>query len=299
LGVTERAARRYVEMLREAGIRIDARTGPYGGYRLGRGLRLPPLTFSAAEALALVMAVLDGHHDVTDPTDAVSTALAKIMRSLPESVAHSAEAVRRAASAAPDRAAARPEPQITTALIEAVETCRVTRIDYQTEGGSRALIDVEPWAVVVRHGRWYLLCRSVRADATRAYRVDRVVRVEGLPGHFVPPPQVDPVRSLEQHLASGWDYEANVVIFAALDELGRQVPPALGHLERIDDATTRLRGTTSNPRWYAEQLVVGLRAPFHIAGGDEVRDASIDLMTSSFTFRSPKGAPLHIWATKK
>src|ERR687889_250386 len=31
LGVTERAARRYVAILREAGIRIDATTGPYGG----------------------------------------------------------------------------------------------------------------------------------------------------------------------------------------------------------------------------------------------------------------------------
>src|SRR2546430_1644631 len=37
LRVTERAARRYVAILREAGIRIDATTGPYGGYRIGRG----------------------------------------------------------------------------------------------------------------------------------------------------------------------------------------------------------------------------------------------------------------------
>ena len=69
LGVSERAARRYVGILREAGIPIESTRGPYGGYRLGRGLRLPPLMFSAAEALGLVMAVLDGHHDVSDSTD--------------------------------------------------------------------------------------------------------------------------------------------------------------------------------------------------------------------------------------
>ena len=43
LGVSERAARRYVAILREAEIPIESERGPYGGYRVGRGLRLPPL----------------------------------------------------------------------------------------------------------------------------------------------------------------------------------------------------------------------------------------------------------------
>src|SRR5437773_910128 len=74
LGVSERAARRYVGILREAGIPVESVRGPHGGYRLGRGLRPPPLMFSAAEALGLVMAVLDGHHDASDPTDSVGPA---------------------------------------------------------------------------------------------------------------------------------------------------------------------------------------------------------------------------------
>ena len=52
--------------LREAGIPVESERGPYGGYRLGRGLRLPPLVFSSTEALGLVMAVLDGHHAAAD-----------------------------------------------------------------------------------------------------------------------------------------------------------------------------------------------------------------------------------------
>ena len=36
LGVSERAARRYVAILREAGIPVESVRGPYGGYRLGR-----------------------------------------------------------------------------------------------------------------------------------------------------------------------------------------------------------------------------------------------------------------------
>src|SRR6187399_2139958 len=87
LGLSERAAWRYVAILREAGIPIESVRGPAGGYRLGRGLRLPPLMFSATEALGLVMAVLDGHHDASDPGNPVGSALGKIVRALPEPVA--------------------------------------------------------------------------------------------------------------------------------------------------------------------------------------------------------------------
>jgi predicted DNA-binding transcriptional regulator YafY len=34
--------------------------------------------------------------------------------------------------------------------------------------------ELDPWAVVVRYGRWYLLCHSHRVDAIRTYRIDRV-----------------------------------------------------------------------------------------------------------------------------
>src|ERR1700750_655323 len=69
LGVTDRAARRYIGILREAGIPVVSERGPYGGYRLGRGLRLPPLVFSSTEALCLVVAVPVRHHHNTASTD--------------------------------------------------------------------------------------------------------------------------------------------------------------------------------------------------------------------------------------
>ena len=94
LGVTERAARRYVAILREAGLPIDSVSGPYGGYQVGHGLRLPPLTFTAAEASGLVMAVLEGHKGAADPADLVGGALAKIVRVLPTRVADQVRPIR-------------------------------------------------------------------------------------------------------------------------------------------------------------------------------------------------------------
>jgi hypothetical protein len=40
--VTSRAARRYVEILREADMPVESVRGPDGGYQLGRGVRPPP-----------------------------------------------------------------------------------------------------------------------------------------------------------------------------------------------------------------------------------------------------------------
>jgi predicted DNA-binding transcriptional regulator YafY len=273
LGVSERAARRYVGILREAGIPIESVRGPYGGYRLGRGLRLPPLMFSAAEALGLVMAVLDGHHDASDPTNPVGGALGKIMRALPEAVAAQAEAVRRTTAPAPDRAAARPDPGIATALVQACSDHRRVRLGYRSEAGSEWVAEVDPWAVVVRHGRWYLLCWSHTAGAQRAYRIDRVRGVEVLDDTFSPSADLDPVAMLEEHLAVGWEYDVEIVIDAPVDIARRRLPRTVGRLEPLDAKTTRLIGSTSNPVWYAEQLAA-IPASYRIVRGPEIQEAA-------------------------
>ncbi len=270
LGVTARAARRYIAILREAGIPVEAVRGPYGGYRIGRGLRPPPLLFTSTEALGLVMAVLDGHHAASDPTDPVGSALGKIMRALPEPVAAQAEAVRRATAPAPDRAAARPDPTTTTDLVQACSTRRRVRLGYRGESGSEWVAEVDPWAVVVRHGRWYLVCLSHTAGATRTYRVDRVRTVEVLDATFTPPVDLDPVAVLEENLAVGWEYEVDVVIDASFDVVAPRIPRALGRLERVDAGTTRLVGSTGNPWWYSERLMA-IPAPYRIVNGPELR----------------------------
>lgn len=270
LGVSERAARRYVGILREAGIPIESVRGPHGGYRVGRGLRLPPLMFTATEALGLVMAVLDGHHDAGDPAGAVGSALSKIVRALPEPVAAQADAVRRTTAPAPDRAAARPDPEITTTLVRACSDHRRVRLRYRSEAGSEWDAEVDPWAVVVRHGRWYLLCWSHTSSGRRAYRIDRVRAVEVCAERFEAPSEFDAVEMLEEHLAVGWEYSVEVVIDAPFGAVSPRLPRILGRVEPAGDDTCRLVGSTSNPWWYAEQLAA-LPVDFRIVGGPELR----------------------------
>jgi predicted DNA-binding transcriptional regulator YafY len=276
LDVSERAVRRYVGILREAEIPIESVRGRYGGYRVGRGLRLPPLMFSTAEALGLVMAVLDGHHSVNDSTDPVGSALGKIVRALPQPVAAQVDAIRRTTAPVPDRAAARPDPETTTALVQACSDRRRARLEYRTEAGSEWVMDVDPWSVVVRHGRWYLLCWSHTKNARRAYRIDRVRGVRLLGDTFSPPGDLDPVAGLEEHLAEGWEYDVEVVIDTSADIAARCLPRTLGRLEPVGSETTRLVGSTSNPVWYAQQLVA-LPAAYRVVHCPELQQAARDL----------------------
>ncbi len=271
LGVSPRAVRRYVSILRDAEIPVESERGPAGGYRLGRGTRLPPLVFSSAEALGLVMAVLDGHHPAADPDDAVGVAVGKLLRAMPRHVAEQADVVRRTAATAPDHGAARPDPGTTVSLVRARLEGRLVRLAYRSEAGHEFSTDVEPWAVVVRHGRWYLLCRSARSGTVRTYRVDRVQAVEHLDATFRPPDDLDPVAALEEHLAVGWEHPTEVLIDAPLASVA-WLPRTMGRLEAVDGATTRLSGTTSNLPGYAEDLS-RVPAPFRVVEGPELRAA--------------------------
>ncbi|WP_147945047.1 YafY family protein [Microbispora sp. CSR-4] len=273
LGVSERAARRYVGILREAGIPVESERGPYGGYRIGRGLRLPPLMFTQAEALGLVMAVLDGHHDSADPADPVGGALGKILRVVPEAVAGLAAAVRSLSTRHPEPGARPPSPETTAALVQACAGRRRLRLGYRIRPGDERVMEVDPWAVVVRRGRWYLLCWSHTKNARRVLRVDKVADVEVLDVPAGPPADLDPAEMLEDHLSAGWRHQVEVVVDAPAEAVAEWIPRSLGRREPIDATTTRLVGSTDEPGWYVRQLTA-IRAPFRIVGSPELREAA-------------------------
>ncbi|MET1004187.1 MAG: WYL domain-containing protein [Propionibacteriaceae bacterium] len=279
LGVTERAARRYVGILREAGIPVESARGPYGGYRLGRGTRLPPVVFTEAEALGLVMAVLDSQPEATDTADLVGSALSKVIRALPENVGRQAAALREHASAAPDRYSARPDPATTSALVAAVASRRSVLLTYRSESGHEWEAEVDPWAVVVRYGRWYLLCHSHRAEAIRTYRVDRVRGVERTTHAFEPPDDLDPVAALEENLGAGWEFPTRVVFDVPLAKVARRIGPLMGRLEPLGDGCV-LVGSTSNPTMYAEEWLASVPFAFRVEGGPELRAAVVRLATT-------------------
>ena len=281
LGVTERAARRYVGILREAGIPVESVRGPYGGYRLGRGTRLPAVVFTEEQALGLVMAVLDGQPAATDADNLVGAALSKLIRALPDNVGRQAATLRAYAAAATDRRAARADPAITSALISSVADRRRVAVTYLTEGGEGWEAEVDPWAVVVRYGRWYLLCHSHRANAIRTYRIDRIRAVRQLPQRFTPPEGLDPVATLEEHLGSGWKYTTRVVFHAPYDQVSPWIRPTMGRLEPAGDRCV-LTGSTTNTQMYAQEWLAVVPFDFTVEQGPELR-AAVAAVAARFT----------------
>lgn len=274
LGVSDRAARRHVALLREAGIPVEATRGPHGGYRLGRGTRLPPVSFTQDEALGLVMGVLSGAPEASGGDDLVGTALAKVLRALPEPIARAASALAANAAAAPDRRAAeRPGPTVLSALVAATAADERVVIGYRGESGRQWSGLVDPWALVVRHGRWYLLCHSHGAQAVRTYRVDRVSSVDPTGAPCSPPAGLDPVAELERHLGAGWEFDARVAFDAPLEQVARWVRPTMGVLEPAPGGGCVLVGSTSNPDMYAQEWLSTVALPFRVEGGPQLRDA--------------------------
>jgi predicted DNA-binding transcriptional regulator YafY len=285
LGLSDRAIRRHVGTLREAGIPVESTRGRYGGYRIGRGLRLPPLMFTPAEALGLVMAVLEGHPAGED--EPVGQALGKIVRALPEPLARTADAVRRV----PARGwqVVVPDPDVTLQLVQAVDGRQRVRLRYGQDADRLYDVEIDPWAVVVRHRRWYLLGWSHDKDARRVLRIDRVHGVVATRPHsFEPPPGLDALVAVEEQLSSGWRYDVEVVIQAPVEECRHWLPRSLGRLEEIDDGTTRLVATTDEPDWYAVQLA-NLPMPFRLVGSPEVRAAMREVADR---LRTAAGGPL-------
>lgn len=278
LETTDRAVRRYVATLRDAGVPVDARRGHGGGYRLGHTIKPPPLMFTGSEVLGLVMAVLDGHHAAADPDDPVGSALGKLIATLPTQTAQQAATMRQLTRAAPDRRAARPDPTATSQLVDAVANRRRVRIAYTTGTGTALDTRIDPWAVVVRHGRWYLLGHNHDADEARAYRIDRVDRVTILNADAHAPDDLNPIAWLEAHLGTGRKYPTRVRFDAPIDAVAPWITPPMGQLEGVDGGVRcELSGSTDNPTMYACEWLAAIPHPFHVIDGPELHRAVSDL----------------------
>lgn len=130
---------------------------------------------------------------------------------------------------------------------------------------------LEPWAVVVRHGRWYLLGWLPVADARRVLRLDRIT-IETTGESCTPPDDLDPVREVEDHLADGWTYPVEVRIDAPVTKVAPCIPRTLGRLDASGEHSCTLRGSTDEPTWYAQQLAA-IPAPFTVLTSNEIQAA--------------------------
>lgn len=274
LEVTSRTVRRYAATLQDMGIPLETNAGRTGGYYLTQGYRVPPLMFSAEEALGLAMALLNAGATGTIP-DPVVRAFEKIERVLPKDLADRIELIRNEVDIGGQPGWYEPnfpQPLVLATLAQARLSRNRVWIRYGSAGGDQTAREVDPYGIGNVAGRWYLHGYCHLREDRRTFRVDRIHRIDLTDKSFTRPENLDVVRAIQDSLALAWqEWEVEIIIDCPLDVLAEEIPRHTAILESLPDGRTRLRGGTSNLDWYASRVLY-MPYPMEIIAPPELRD---------------------------
>jgi predicted DNA-binding transcriptional regulator YafY len=291
LEVDVRTVRRYVTMLQDLGIPIEAERGRYGAYRLGTGYKIPPLMLSDDEALAVVLGLLAAQRlGLAVAALSVEGALAKIERVLPGALRTQVQAVERALTLDLPAFDSPPVGDAVLLFGTAAQQHQRVWLRYRARGSDEETERlVDPYGIVYREGRWYAVGHCHLRDDLRVFRLDRVLEARPLDVTFSPPTGFDTLGHLLNAMArmpSAWEVE--VLLPTSLPEARAQVPPALGTLETSPDGVV-LRCSVEDLDWMA-QFLAGLPWPFAIRRPDELR-AALRRRASALLAAADRAAP--------
>jgi predicted DNA-binding transcriptional regulator YafY len=274
LEVDVRTVRRYALILRERGIPVEMKRGRHGGYSLPSGYR-QPLALTKEEALALTYGLLGAGQQALglDEREAART-LRKVTRVLPAATRDLIGALDGAVTFATPRPsnATGEAPESLDAVVQAIQARQRVRIRYRAQTGDRTERDVDPYQVVYRAGRWYLVgyCH-LRADL-RVFRLDHIQHAQALAETFTPQP-LDAVAAVERSIAQvPWRWEFAVLADAPIATLRGRMPATMATLHPQPDGMALLRGFADDLDTLACTLA-GLRCPLVIQRPDELRGA--------------------------
>ena len=205
LEVDGRTIRRYIMMLQDMGIPIEAERGRYGGYRLLPGYKLPPLMFNEEEVMALSLSLLLAKQQglgVAAP--AIEGTLAKIERVMPSALRVRVQALQETLVVdltLPDDDVSPAHGTVATLSLAAHQEKRVL-LHYRTFGGDETERGVDPYGLAYRQGWWYMVGYCHLRKGLRTFRLDRVRSVETLDKSFTRPLDFDTMTHVEPGLFS-------------------------------------------------------------------------------------------------
>jgi predicted DNA-binding transcriptional regulator YafY len=272
LEVDLRTIRRYVTMLQDLGIPVEAERGRYGGYRLLAGYRLPPLMLTDDEALAVTLglrATLSLGLAAAAP--AVHGALAKVERVLPPDVRRRVNAVQQTLTIDLDQQPLAPATETLLTFAEAARERRQVWMRYAASGGAVTERVVDPYGLVHLVGRWYVAGYCHLRQDQRVFRLDRVESAQLRDDCFAPPSDFDALAFVQASLAeSPWDWQVEALLQTTLDVARRQVPAHQAMLDPVDGGVL-IRINVDDLDW-AARFLIGLGCPFIVREPEELRE---------------------------
>lgn len=250
LQVSPRTVRNDIERLREIGYAVEAVRGDVGGYRLGAGgSSLPPLLLDAEEAVAVAVGLRTGVNCIIGGMEETSLrALDKLEQVLP---ARLRDRVRNLNRYTVPLAGSRPVPAVAPELLtllvgmcHARERIRFWYADTPGDPADTSSHEVEPYRLVNRGHRWYLLGFDVVDDVWAIYELDRIRPRTPNGPHF--PGRELPAEDVAAYVASRvpetvWRHQGTVTLHAPARDVVGRIAPAEGMVEPVDDHSCTLR----------------------------------------------------------
>ena len=258
LEVNVRTLRRYIIMLQDLGIPIEAERGRNGAYVLSAGFKLPPMMFTNEEALAVIMGLISARRlNLADTDRAVESALAKLERVMPSDLKNRLRALTETITLRDKTSfASPPQEAILSAISDAAQRQRRVHLHYQPDQGAASERDFDPYGLTFHQQRWYVVGYCHLRRDLRSFRLDRITRVAPLDAHFSRPEGFDPLAYVMQSIATmPRRFAFELLLKTDLNTARRQVFESLGVLEIESDGVV-LRGSVEDLDWLARQISI-------------------------------------------
>src|SRR5690349_390180 len=242
--VNVRTLRRYIIMLQDLGIPIEAERGRNGAYVLAAGFKLPPMMFTNEEALALTVGLISARNlSLADTDRAVESALAKLERVMPLELKSRVRALTETITLDPSAASYSPPSEIVLSTMSgAAQLRRRVHLRYRPSKGEETERDFDPYGLTYYQHRWYVLGFCHLRQDLRSFRLDRVTQIDLLPADFVRPNGFDPLAHLMQSIAiMPRKYAFELLLKTDIARARMEVFDVLGILETTEDGIL-LRG---------------------------------------------------------
>jgi predicted DNA-binding transcriptional regulator YafY len=272
-----RSVRRYITILQDVGIPVEATIGRHGGYRLRPGFKLPPLMFTEEEATAIMLGLLASTWiEVGISSAAIEGALAKVSRVLPIQARERLDALAAHLILLPHHQSARPDATLLINLSEAVQQRQRIAIDYRSHQDQASHRTVEPYGITGWKGHWYLVAYCCLRQDHRMFRLDRIQQMRRLPDSFEPAEDFDYEAYIrEQYSSASARWHVEVEFQAALYTVQQKIPASYGTLTTTPTGVL-LTGQYDNIDSIARYLIA-LELPFVVHRPTELREALLRL----------------------
>jgi predicted DNA-binding transcriptional regulator YafY len=313
LGVDARTVRRYVDHLVDLDVPVESVRGRYGGYRLARGYRMPPLMLTDDEALATLLGLMTVRRAGLAATSvaAADIATAKLRRVLPQPLGRRLDALLAMTqfTGPADDAVTGPGGRVLLTLAEAAWGRHPIEMRYSARDERRSQRVIHPYGLVAHSGRWYVTGADSNSGEVRTFRVDRIDHLRALPGSFDQPEDFDAAAHVLTGLAQApWAHDVTLRVQATLDRIRSRFPEGIAIVDEIRPTSPTStqpedqNDPTGREGWFrvrlrAERLewipplLAALDRPFVIEQPGELRGLMDDLAQRLARYATGKDEP--------